>query len=560
MMIMVLYVVALNRFHFIKIRIWIYPGTISLSLHQFSMLITILGCLGILVYALVVRPRGGILGSTMKKIDISGMMLIVYSVGLTIVEASMMYERIGAVFGGQYESDKVKDHDAKVYNPTISLLTGILLIIVSLWLKRNKEIGSQNLVITTSICAGKVLTVILLLSNRTDQGSDPTEAHATFLRTSSISSLLLFTISAPYVYLNPNVDSRVISYKAPRHLQRRQRHRLDKVIHCYLAILLPVMIGMSVPTVLKPLIQIIVNENTENYYGITILLSEIIGYSCFLWGLVTVTLLTHILPNGGADTWRKLGASSFFLGLFMLVVAPSTPVDREQDMPSVFAAVSSLGQSLTRSGRQGGWGLISSSSAILLALTGPLDLKQKRMRRPADFHYLSKIMIFSIMFGCGISWFVIMQMVGSMPYEALIATGAASIVITFLSTTVTVIAFYWDEGNFDFVNRQLKRCFVVFPTLILIAGVSCARFDDIPVWEIGGWLSIPLFVCGIAFLSIAMTLRCRKVKSSSTCGTGNVCCIISWMIFIVLTYGHYFRISLAIHLLHCICFTYSSAA
>lgn len=536
----ILFTVFMSVSFLVQYRFIYIPNTVNLvsnfnvTLTWFAWILSCVGMLVLTVVGLVLRSSDGFGAAYLRKVDLAGVLLSCYVLFLGIVEAILLKEPIALPIG----EDERQDGSMKgVYEPYWTFITGILLVCISFHLKKAKSIKAGTASIITSLCVGKMLVVA---SDIYGPGAGNENSTWSLILKESIASLLLAVVFAPYSFLEPiHVKARSKRSLGPSGKSIDSLSGLArKTVTVYCGIVLPVIIIISLPTVIKPLLGLV--RDNGAYYNTPATVSELIGAGSSLWGLAVLSMLNHFLPDGGADVWRKASALAFLLGLGVLFAAPTMPGLNATTTPSrVFASVSSLGDGMA-SGRSGGWGLVAASLATLLALTGPLELKERRDSAGAkDQLLLLRLMLFSILFGCGVAWFIIIQCMGEESLLPLFLTSISCMVMAFLGTVASVLGYFLEVENFDEAQQIAKVWMFVFPVCLVLSGASMLSSDASPPLCAGGWLSTYLIVCGFCNVAFAAAVKNRRDKSPATRSLGNLSCIASWIFAITILYGQF---------------------
>jgi hypothetical protein len=273
-----------------------------------------------------------------------------------------------------------------------------------------------------------------------------------------------------------------------------------------------------------------------------------IGFALTLWGVACLSMLNHYLPDGGAETWKKAAALTLLMGVGVAFSAPTVPewiaADDGFGISNPYATISSLGSRLVRQGRSrsGGWGILSACLATLLAITGPLELRERR--HPSgrkDKQLLFRLMVFSVLFGSGVSWFITIQSMSQETFLILLVTSLSCMVVSFFGTVTCVLGFFLELQNFDEVDQMAKVWVGSFAIFSLITGTSALFLSDpsVHAFGAGGWLSTYLSVsCGVTF-ALSCVLRLRPANNQASRGLGNLSCITSYLLAIIVLYGRY---------------------
>ncbi|KAL7541415.1 hypothetical protein ACHAXR_010905, partial [Thalassiosira sp. AJA248-18] len=511
------------RLTFLSEVVEILPGR-TIVLKKFAEVAMYASVWLIMLVGLVCRAPGGFGMQEMRKYDVTGMCLNAYGFILVVLEFSLLRQPMPLYSRDNFEVGRVA-----VYSPGIAYFTGFLTILITWHLKAQKLIKEGSVVVSTSTVIGKMLAVVLE-SRLADATSD--SLGMLFLRW-AVASLLLITICAPYllkpIHVKISSTKRKDPSAKPTSIQGLPNNAsLTVVVYC--AVLLPLVIISSVRLVLEPLVGLLTGQNNSPK------ISEIIGYSASLWGISVLSMIRHFLPDGGAEVWRRVSALTFIMGLFISFSAPAFP-GANGNADNVFQSVSSL--DTENDVATGGWGLVSAFLAILLAMSGPLELREIRdASGRRDTRQLLRLMIFGGMFGCGLSWFITMQSMSKDIFIPIFVTSFSCMAMATLGTVAAVMGYFLDAREFV-EAEQIGNIWagVGFPVFFIISSISLSAHAH--PFGIGGWASTYLSVCGLLAGAFCVMVRLRKDKTPTTRGYGNMSCVISWLCAIIVVYGRY---------------------
>ena len=528
-------IIVAYRLTFLNESVEIFPGK-SIVLKKFADMAMYASMYLILLVGLVIRAPGGYGSEMMRKYDVTGMCLTFYGLLLVVMEFALLSQQMPLYSRDSYEVGRVA-----VYSPGIAYFTGILTLVIIWHVKSQRLIKEGSAIVSTSIVVGKMLAVLIESSSLDAYNS----LGMLYFRWAA-SSLLLITISAPYLLKPIHVKMSTI------HTRRKSRDARAKpssmqglpnnaslIVVLYCTVLLPSVIVSSVRLVMEPLVGLLTGQSNSS--GGVPKLSEVIGYSASLWGISVLSMINHFLPDGGAEVWRRVSALTFIMGLFVSFTAPAFPGTTSSsswDDGSAFQSVSSLDME-DDDAATGGWGLVSVFLAILLAMSGPLELREIREssgRR--DTRQLLRLMIFGMMFGCGLSWFITMQSMSKDIFIPIFVTTFSCMAMSTLGTVAAVMGYFLDAREFV-EAEQIANIWagVGFPIFFLISSVSLSAHAH--AFGIGGWASTYLSVCGLLSGAFCVMLRLREEKTATTRGYGNVGCVISWLCTIIVVHGRY---------------------
>lgn len=155
-----------------------------------------------------------------------------------------------------------------------------------------------------------------------------------------------------------------------------------------------------------------------------------------------------------------------------------------------------------------------------------------------DSRQFLRLMIFGLMFGCGLAWFIVMQSMSKDIFIPIFVTTFSSMIMSTIGTVAAVMGYFLETQEFGEVEQIANVWTVVaFPVFFVISSVSLSAHAH--PFGIGGWASTYLSVCGLFAGSFCVLVRLRKDKNSTTRGYGNMSCIIAWLCTIIVIYGRY---------------------
>jgi len=523
-------VVIIYRLTFLTEYVTLLPGSSNgIVLKKFADIGLYCGMYLVVIIGLIYRAPGGYASKLLKQYDVIS--LATYSLLLVIMEYALLNKPMPLYSRDSYEIGRVS-----VYTSNLVYVTGLLMLGITSHVKRQKLVKDGSTIVTTSICIGKMLAVLI---NESSSSSSSSSLALLYLRW-SIASLLITIICFPYL-LEPvhtkmsSTRRKSMDASAKPGLPTKDHASLIVVIYC--AVLLPSVIISSVKWVIEPLVGLLTGDGSDEEYQQPKLL-EIIGYSASLWGVSVLSMINHFLPNGGGEIWRKVSALTFILGLFVSFASTAFPGVTTSSSLDTFQSISSLDVEDDDTAT-GGWGLVSAFLAILLAMLGPLELKEiKDSSGRRDTRHLLRLMIFGLMFGCGISWFITRQTMSNDIFIPIFVTTFSCMAMSCLGTVASIMGYFLECSEFAEVE-QIANIWagVAFPVFFVISSVSLSAHAR--PFGIGGWASTYLSVCGLLAGAFCMMVRLRKEKNSTTRGYGNMSCVISWLCAIIVVYGRY---------------------
>ena len=532
------------------------PGMPRLGLIRFGMAGVFASVLIGLVAGFAVRPVGGLGATVLKKIDLAGLLAIAYAILLTTMELTLLKRPIPNQELMGKESDVGSEDEDFVYDHGTAVVTSILMIVLSVISQRLRAISYKSMMVTTSIMVGKAIAVLIDVNEvdgkALEEAREEAKSRRLFFR-AMVTSLLLLVMLSPHSLIKPIHIKSTARYK--RSISNGKPLAeipagVYRIILMYSLAILPATLLATIPYVLTPLVKALsAHYGGGAYYSMPPPLSEMVGVALALWGMSTLSMLNHYLPDGGGETWKKSAALTLLMGVGVALSAPTVPEfilgdnDTTTFSNSPYASISSLGTRLmNQRSRTGGWGILFASLATLLAVTGPLELRERRPPSGRkDNYFLLRLMIFSITFGSGVSWFLAIQNMSQEHVLVLIVTVVGCMVVAFFGTVTCVLAYTLELENFDEVD-QIARVWVgAFFIFGCITGAPQLILSNVAIhaFGTGGWLTTYLFVSCLVALALSCSLKARKHKNHATRKLGNASCVASWIFATMVLYGQY---------------------
>lgn len=482
----------------------------GISLNYFTTMCIVAIVLLIFTIGIVYRDPRGLLSSV--KIDFAGIFLSSYSILLSFAETTLIQERDF--------STAPTIQSLPLYPNYLPPITSTILLFIALNLKQTSAISPGSFLSISCIAVGKLFPAVIV-NNKTH-----VFVHIAFI------SAILMTYFAPYAFLQPLSQTKVGRTST---MIQKATLRLEKTIFLYSTLVLPITILLSRSVVIEPLIYSI-SPQYQSMGERSLPFSTFVGWALSIWGFAVTSMTTYLLPNNGSESIKKAGVVSLFIGILTTFTT--------QKIPQRFKSLSIINEGTYSAHVKSRWGLVISILACLLALTGPLkfsdDSVSSRAISTRKQPLLVRVMIFSIIFGCGIAWFVALEIMGDANLVSTILTTGSCMVIAFLGTVLSVLAYSLDLQYISDVLKLANFAGFVFLTFLGVAGLSTWT-EDWHLFGAGGWLSGYLSVCTLFALSICWALKLRndENKNSMTRKLGNWSCIFSWSVCIFLVYGHY---------------------
>ena len=539
------------------------PIGVSITLIRLGLLVSS-ASIGVgLVTGLAVRSTGGWGAAWIKHVDVTGWLWVSYNVVLTLLEIALWKrpvptnELVGVsvvVANGGGGGGGSAGIDEPLYDAVWVYGTSLVIMATTAFGKRVKIMGSTSSAVAMALAAGKALSIYVdavdqagrssASGNGTAGGTAP--GYDVWLR-ALVTALVCVMLFAPRVFVHP-VHVKATSH---RHHGTTVGYRqptlppgTSRLIVMYTLFFLPLTLAVAVPYVVYPLMNAIRGDwHGDSYYRVQVPWTELAGSTLLLWGLSCLAMLNYYLPDGGGQVWKKLAALAFLMGAGIVLAAPTLGIRLEASATNPYASISSLGSQLIRKGkgRTGGWGLLAACFATLLAITGPLELKERRndaMRK--DTMLLFRTMVFSLLFGGGLAWFLVMLCMRDASFVHLVLTTVCSLTMAFLGTIAAVLGHFVPLEEFSEVTQVFSIWLIALPILAPISGLpQLFGSTEAHAFGVDGWLSTFLVVGGITAFAFCMSVRYRANKNPATRGIANTSCLLAWACALVVLYGRF---------------------
>ncbi|KAL7555377.1 hypothetical protein ACA910_022363 [Epithemia clementina (nom. ined.)] len=540
-------VVFTYRFAGIEEPVSLPVWNIQLSLIRFALVVVSSSILIGLVTGISVRSAGGYGNTWIKRFDLGGVVFILYELLLMALEISLLKRPVPATELVGVMSDEAESDDM-LYDHFWALLTSGLCAGLAIFMHRVKIISGKSFGIVLSLALGKAISIYIdsVTSLTTNNKNKQQFLGGSLFWRSIVASILCVVMCYPRFVLNPVYVKTAARYRrslANGNGNTQLPTGSNYISILYVFVILPMTLLFSVPSVLIPLVNAIKSDfQGPAFYSLHPPASEVIGFALTLWGTASLFMLNYYLPDGGGELWKKLAALGFLSGIGIFCAAPTLGFSGDV-MSNPYASLSSVGIQVLNRGksRTGGWGLVAAGLATLLALTGPLELKERRtdsVRR--DKLLLFRSMIFSIMFGGGVAWFIIMQSMSDAPWLVLLLTGLSCLAISFLGTISAVLGYFIELEDMEEVEQVFIIWLIAVPIFLPVTGLpQFLQVESSHPFGVGGWLSTYLVICSAAALAFAISLRSRSSKNSLTRGIANLSVVLSWAFSVAVLYGRY---------------------
>ena len=442
-----------------------FPG-LDMTLIKFGMLVISASLLVGMAAGLAVRSTGGVLSSLVKRMDLTGILMVVYSVLLLDLELSLLEREANRELAGVTTTDEAASAES-LYGFGWVCLTSAVLIGIAVFMKRVRILKPHSAWAVISLAAGKALSLythVMFVENGMSSRGSIVFIH------SIVISVIFVILVAPSVFL------------APVHLKTSSRYKLSlaggselpgsvrRTLLLYNFVFLPVVVLTAV-SMLDPVLDALLGTYRESSSWMSFLAETIA-----LWSLASLAMLNHYLPDGGGEFWKKLSALSFLGAMFLffagrMLSATGGGSNTRYVPTNPYVVASSIGGQLDSHNkrRTGGWGLLSACLASLLAMTKILELRERKSKTGVkDRFLLFRTLVFSLLFGGGVTWFIIVQTMSEAAWSFLVLTMISSMTLAFLGTVATVFGYFIELENFDEVEQLATTWVSVFPALLIV--------------------------------------------------------------------------------------------
>jgi len=493
-------------------------------------------CIGLFA-GFAVRPHGGFGASLMKRVDVPGILLVCYSILLGTLELIVLHctKHGDLVLMDELVGNTVHEHFR--YDLSTIVATSALIIVTTALTQKYKTITIKASLITFSFSMGKIVSAFIEAVETEKNSFYFFKGHFSTkdsFVTAAMASILLAVLISPSFLLKP-----IFLKTGSRHMRSVRSGKLvgavptsaHRTIAIFSLLALPLTLLLSTTAVVTPVASALSTQFIgDRYYDIEQTYSSTLGFAMALWGLGSSIMLNHYLPNGGASSWRKASVTVLLIGCCIVYMAPAVPSYRN---PNQYAYFGSVSNDRLRFDKQGyrGLGFLSATVATLLALTGPLDLRERR--HPSgnkDRLFFCRVMLFSLLFSSGVSVYLTSQVMENEVPVVLIITTLLCAMVSFFATVACVLGYLLDLGDFDEVNQMAKAWLAVSAFSGVLAYV-CGFFSS------ESCLPVLLVTEALGGLALGICLRFRSKRNSASRALGNFGVVFSFFAFCAALYG-----------------------
>jgi len=155
------YALTFYRFYHIQRKITLIPGIISVTLHQFSLMIIFLGGAWGLFVAMIEREINSCGENLFRYFDAKGVLFSTITCILVLLEVPLSTLNIGYLSRGIFHQET-----RAIYHPMLIVTTSIMLIFLAYHAFQRRIIYSLNYLFATSLCIAKAITAATILVNK----------------------------------------------------------------------------------------------------------------------------------------------------------------------------------------------------------------------------------------------------------------------------------------------------------------------------------------------------------------------------------------------------------
>jgi hypothetical protein len=149
-------------------------------------------------------------------------------------------------------------------------------------------------------------------------------------------------------------------------------------------------------------------------------------------------------------------------------------------------------------------------------------------------------MIFSLMLGGGLAWFLVMLCMRDAPMVILVLTTVSSLTLSFLGTIAAVLGYFLPLDDFGEAQQVFSIWLVALPLLAPISGLPWLFGSaDAHPFGVDGWLSTYLAVGSATASAFCLAVKSRPTKNPATRGLGNTSCLLALLCVLAILYGRY---------------------
>jgi hypothetical protein len=515
------YAATFYRFYHIQRDIVLIPGVVSVTLHQFSLMIIFAGAAWGILVAMIGRESNRYDGENiLPSYDVKGFLFSLTTFIVLILEVPLATINLG------YLSRDIFQHEARaVYYPVQILTTSVMIASLAWYLSHMQIIHPLNYLLSTSLSLAKaVAATIMLVDEPPRRLGDVLQVH--LCKQIAILFVALLVIRIPFVLIRSGSIQRLrgkfqwitaLDRSLHDHKTRDRRNSPFTswgFLHAYIFVLLP---SMSL---------ILIHTLCSSIFIYTIRITAYIGATCMVWAVATIFATYHLVNDCDHESLRKIPVLVFICGCMFVLLSPLGP-SRSQGEYNVLSTDEIGHYSIIQDDTDGTWGII-----MVAILTAPLLATRERNTQTRLSHRRKvSPALFSLLLSFGLSWFVTLQQTGDRSVLLKILAMSASILVTFFGAFTIALAFLIESDHFQDVLLyyrlflfSLQIAFFIPPFLNILQPSSLLG---------NTWSSYYCAICLSFSLALSSVLKNRVDKSIYTRVMDNISVWVSWISVVI---------------------------
>jgi len=164
--------------------------------------------------------------------------------------------------------------------------------------------------------------------------------------------------------------------------------------------------------------------------------------------------------------------------------------------------------------------------------------RNKSISKSKDGYHFVHIAIFSTIFGCATSWFLVFQLIENIGMIQRFVLVISVMIMSVLYTMAAILGYSRNEKDFSEAIQMSKYGMVVSLVSILNAGLfHISSETTTSLLVLGGYLSTFLSIWGLHSLLLTVAIRSRERKSLNTRATANFYCLLTWLVWTSAIFG-----------------------
>lgn len=511
------YAATFYRFYHIQRDVVLIPGIVSVTLHQFSLIIIFAGATWGMFVAMIEQESSNIDGNLLRSYDAKGIMLSLTTCIVFLVEVPLSTMNL------RYISRDIFQHEVRaVYQPTQILTTSLLITSLAWYLSNRQIIRSLNYLISTSLCFAKAIAAAIMLVDEHPRRLG-NALQIQLLKQMGILFIASMVIRIPFLLIHPGKIQRLrgelrwITDLDRSHNDiktREKRHSLFDswaFVYIYSFVLLP---SMSLMTI---------HSTFSSIFTSNLNIFEYIGSMCIAWAITIILAVNHLVHDSEIEAFRKIPILIFICGCIFVLLSPLDPTLSQGEYDAFSAGENAAYYARDATG-------VTQGIVMAAFLTIPLFVTRYWNTQTVGSARVSASSVaFSFLLSFGISWLITSHLQSVVGQSALqmILIMSVSLLVTFFGILTIALGYLIESDHFQVVLTYFRL--FLFTLLITFVVPTIMTLWQPSTFPGNSWSICYCLICGFISASLSIVLRSRLDKSIYTRVVGNISVWVSWI-------------------------------